>query len=180
MDKAKQLTGVFAFIILSSFSKYAYAGDGTSFDFRNNTSQEYVIHYGSDIWFIEKEWPKNFTKKNPPNVGDIVIRPGETKNLYAEASCCTNKDPGAAANWDVHSRNDPTKISRFRLEIPNGGGNCKARRFLVDGQYRKIELAPIPIGFPPSTTPTPHFRFTIRDQGNSVVFDQEGPQAKRF
>jgi hypothetical protein len=86
---------------------------------------------------------------------------------------------------------DETIAARFRLEIPNDReGHCKARKFLVDNntkphtalqyQYRKIELGPIPYIRPPSTTPTPYFRFNIVGTEDSVIFEQEGPQAKPF
>ena len=183
MDKAKPLTGVFAFIILSSFSKYAYSGDGTSFDFKNNTSQEYVLHYAGANWLTQNKWIINGRQfKDAKHIG---IPPGKTQNFYVELDCRTGGDPDAVANWNVHrSDNEKTGLSEFRLEIPNDGeGRCKARKFLVNKQYRKIELVSIPLNAnPPSRTPTPHFRFTIVDnfiQG-SVVFEQEGPQAKPF
>jgi len=184
MDKAKPLTGVFAFIILSSFSTDAYTGDGTSFDFRNNTSQEYVIHYRGDIWFSEifREWIINGRPFKQVQV--IGIPPGKTQNLYAEGACATGSDSGAVANWDVHRGGNESIKSSFRLEIPNDGlGRCKARKFIVDGQYRKIELGPIPLNAnPPPTSPTPHFRFTIVDNfyRGTVDFLQEGPQRNPF
>jgi hypothetical protein len=179
MDKAKSLTGVFAFITLFSFSTYTYAGDGTSFVFVNKTSHDYNIRYLGDIWFLEKEWPKNF--KN--NKVGILIRPGNTWNLYAEAACSTNTDAYASADWELYTNDPNKKPIVFKLQIPNIGGKCLARKFKVGEQYRKIELAPmpiVPVVSRPSTTPTPNFRFTIREQGNSVILDQEGPQAKSF
>ena len=74
MDKAKPLAGVLTFIILATLSEYAYAiTDGTRFWFKNNTSQEYVIHRGPRIWF------------NP--FSDIVIPPNQTRDFYVEGEC---------------------------------------------------------------------------------------------
>jgi hypothetical protein len=127
---------------------------------------------------LDKNVPTNFKKQ------DIGIPAGSTKNIYLEGECETGKDYGSVINFDVHGRNDPRKEAVFRIEIPTVNGHCRARYFKVDdqyrkAQYRKIELAPIRF-VSPRTTPTPHLRFTINEEGNSVIFLQEGPQASSF
>jgi hypothetical protein len=200
MDKVKPLTGVFAFIILSSFSTDAYTGDVTSFDFRNYTSTPYNITLRGKNYFetkINDEFGNPLASDRPFSelaqraLTLFQILPGKTKNFEVEGDCSTGKDSGAALTWDVHKLMDETIGARFSLDIPNDReGHCKARKFRVDDntkphiglqyQYRKIELGPIPYIYPPSTTPIPYFRFTIREQGVSVIFEQEGPQAKPF
>jgi hypothetical protein len=107
MYKATPLVGGLTFIVLSLFSVYAYAGDGTNIDFRNQTPQEYVIHYLSSNYFLDKNVPTNFKKQ------DIGIPAGSTKNIYLEGECETGKDYGSVINFDVHGRNDPKKEAVF-------------------------------------------------------------------
>lgn len=163
-----KLTGVCTFIMLSFFSTYGYAiSDGTVFYFKNNTSEEYVIHQGGKNWF--NSFP------------DTVIPPHKTVHIYLEGSCFhPHAQEDAITNVILFNKNDPNKVSEFRLVVINAGAvNCVKRIFRVNGQYRKIELAPKPIGAP--STPTPHFRFTIVGQGqNSVLFVQEGPRDQPF
>jgi hypothetical protein len=166
MDKVKPLTGVLSFVILSLCSNYSYAQttDGSRFVYKNNTSQNYIIQSdGRGIWFGDQ----TFT---------ITIPRHDTRTLGLEGRCVIT-DPAAVMHWIVYNENDPNKKYDFRLEVSSP---CAKRLFMVNGQYRKIEVDVAKDGFPRGPTPTPYFRFTIEDLPNSVIFVQEGPQKDPF